>query len=180
MEWSECEVEWSEFEVKWIRSECEVEWSECEVKWMRSGVKWMRSRVKWMRSGVKWIWSEVNSKWMWSGVKWMRSEVNAKWSEVNAKWSEGFCGVSVAFIYSYEWVLLCSMWLLCLRICPYIVCSTSFVLCCAPIHLLFYMCCLLFLCSVIWTISPYAYCCSCTLCKSIRTTASGWKPNCCT
>jgi hypothetical protein len=36
--------------------------------------------------------SEVNAMW---------SEVNVKRSEVNAKWSEGFCGVSVAFIYSY-------------------------------------------------------------------------------
>jgi len=45
-------------------------------------------------------WSAVE----WSEVKW--SEV--KWSEV--KWSEGFCGVSVAFIYSYVWVLLYTIW----------------------------------------------------------------------
>ena len=86
--------------------------------------------------------------------------------------SECYCTVCVSFIWVFHFKL-------------FVLCHSSFVTFQSIYYsfffifvLLFHMSCLLFLCSVISTISPYAYCRPCPLCKTLSTTACGWKPNC--
>jgi hypothetical protein len=54
------------------------------------------------------------------------------------KCSERIGGENVAVIYSYVRVLWYIMWLHCLRIAPYIMCSVPFVPCYASVHLIYY------------------------------------------
>jgi hypothetical protein len=86
--------------------------------------KTVRKVVLSKRDLTGWRNVQKGSEVKWSELKW--SEVKSvKWSWV--KWSDFFV-VSVAFICSYEWVSLHSMWLHCLHICPYTVCSLTFFL----------------------------------------------------
>ena len=55
-------------------------------------------------------------------------------------------------------------------------CFNAFKLLLLFFILLFYMFCLLFMCSGICTLSSYVQYCSCFLCISVRTTSTGWNP----
>jgi hypothetical protein len=162
----------SEVIAKW--SKVYAEYSEANAKWSEVNAKWSEVNAKWS----KWIRSEVNakwSKWMRSVVKWMRSAVKVfvEWVyHVFIVMNECYCIVCGSFV----WVFALKLFVLCHS--PFVMLQSNETIILLTFELLFYTPCLLFLCSVIWTISPYAYCCSCPLCKTARTTASGWKPNC--
>jgi len=129
---------------------------------------------EWMMKRLKGEWSEVK----WSAVQ---------WSAVN--WGEGCCGMSVAFMCSYVWVLLysslCGFVVALFVLKLFVLCHSTFVMLESVqvvimlfIFVLFFICfAFYFVCSVFSIVSPYVYYCSSLLFTSVRTTATGWTHN---